>query len=122
MQGDQLLETKIIFQVQGSLEEPYQVAFIRKGLKVTGLCDCEAGNNGMACKHRLRILLEGSSEGIISPNASEVNTVASWFPGSNIEAALKDLKSVEKEADKEIRAIKKRVSQAKKEFAKSLYG
>jgi SWIM zinc finger len=103
------------FLVQGSSPEPYKVTFTRDGSNLSAYCTCPAGENGMYCKHRFNIL-KGSSKGIISPNIADVEIVASWLVGTDVEAAIKTVKNFEKEVEQ----IKKQLSAAKKELARAM--
>jgi len=105
----------IKFLVQGSAPEPYVVAFSKKENNLTCLCNCPAGKHGMYCKHRFRILA-GSSEGIVSDNASEVEIVKTWVNGTDVETALNELHQAETNLEK----MKKKVSALKKKLARTL--
>ncbi len=105
-----------VFQVKGSSAEPYTVRFIRRSEdNIAAYCDCMAGQKGMHCKHRIRIL-QGNTKDIISENADEVKHVASWLPGSDIENTLQKIEALEIEIAK----IKKQLAAAKKELAQKL--
>ena len=106
---------KIKFLVQGSAEEPYEVIFKKVESNLTALCSCPAGQNGMYCKHRFRILT-GSIEGIVSDNLNETELVNSWLAGSDIELAMIELT----EAEKEFMKAKKKVSDCKKKLARKM--
>ena len=104
------------FLVQGSSPEPYRVSFRRReGGKLVANCTCPAGESGMYCKHRVRIL-RGLVEGIVSDNLADVTTVAGWLAGTDIETALQTITDLEKDADR----IKKAMSAAKKTLSRSL--
>lgn len=103
------------FLVQGSAVEPYRVSFRRDGVNLSGYCTCPAGENGMFCKHRIRIL-HGLVEAIVSDNSAEVSTVASWLAGTDVETALNAVTRLEKEAER----IKSELSAAKKALARCL--
>ncbi len=105
----------IKFLVQGSASEPYVVVFRKSTSNLTGLCSCPAGENGMYCKHRFRILA-GSIEGIVSENVNDVEIVKSWVRGSDVEKALDELHQAETELEK----MKKKVSALKKKLARTL--
>ena len=64
----------VSFLVQGSAPEPYHVLFRRNGANLSAYCTCPAGENGMHCKHRIRIL-QGLAEGIVSENVADVQKV-----------------------------------------------
>jgi len=104
------------FLVQGSAPEPYVVSFRRHEAKnISAYCTCPAGESGMSCKHRVRILRD-LVEGIVSANATDVTTVAGWLAGSDVETALQTIEQLEKEAER----IKKALGAAKKAVAQCL--
>jgi uncharacterized Zn finger protein len=104
------------FLVQGSASEPYVVSFRRRDTKtLSAYCTCPAGENGMACKHRIRIL-RGVIQGIVSDNSSDVATVAAWLAGSDVETALQTIDQLEKEAER----VRKALGAAKKALAQCL--
>ena len=104
------------FLVQGSAPEPYVVSFRRRDPKnLSAYCTCPAGESGMSCKHRIRIL-RGMIEGVVSKNTADVTTVAGWLAGSDVETALRTIDELEKEAER----IKKALSAAKKALARCL--
>ena len=105
---------RISFLVQGAAPNPYEVTFVKDSANLTALCTCPAGENGQYCKHRFRIL-SGSPEGIVSDNQAEVRTVESWLLGTDIEAALKQVKEAEavfEKAEKELVKLKRRLARA----------
>lgn len=106
---------EIKFFVQGSAPEPYLVVFRKSGNNLTGLCNCPAGEYGMYCKHRFRIIA-GSSEGIVSENLQDVEIVKEWVKGSDVEKALNELHQAETDLEK----MKKKVSALKKKLAITL--
>lgn len=106
---------EIKFFVQGSAPEPYLVVFRKRDNNLTGLCNCPAGENGMYCKHRFRILA-GSSEGIVSNNIKDLDIVINWVKGSDVEKALDELH----EAETDLEKMKKKVSVLKKKLANTL--
>jgi uncharacterized Zn finger protein len=93
--------------------EPYRVSFKRNGTNLSAYCTCPAGENGMHCKHRIRIL-QGSAEGIVIGNVRDVARVAGWLAGTDVEVALRSVTSLEDEAAKIARAL----SAAKKALAR----
>ncbi len=106
---------EIKFLVQGSAPEPYLVIFRKSGNNLIALCNCLAGQNGMYCKHRFRILA-GSDEGIVSDNVQDVEIVKAWLKDSDVEKALNELH----EAEADLTKLKKKVSALKKKVAKTL--
>lgn len=85
---------ELIFLVQGSAKEPYKVTFKNNGNNLSAYCTCPAGENGQYCKHRFNIL-GGISDGIVSSNLLDVEVVASWIPGTDVEIALSKLMDAE---------------------------
>ena len=69
----------------------------------------------MHCKHRLNIL-SGIPKGIVSNNEEDVEVVAEWLKGSDVESALKELG----EAEEALKKAKSKVSTLKKFLAKAL--
>ncbi|MGZ4061401.1 MAG: SWIM zinc finger family protein, partial [Bacteroidia bacterium] len=68
----------IIFLVQGSETEPYQVNFTNTSGKINISCTCQAAINGLSCKHRLRILA-GDKKDVVSANTNDIPTVINWL-------------------------------------------
>jgi uncharacterized Zn finger protein len=107
---------EIVFEVQGSAPEPYQVIFVRRSqTNLSAYCSCPAGENGQYCKHRFAIL-DGIQEGIVSSNAPDVKTVQSWLPGTDVEKALLKMRNLAEEAAK----IKRALSSAKEDLTKAM--
>lgn len=107
---------EIAFDVQGSAPEPYRVLFVRRSkTNLFASCSCPAGKSGQYCKHRFAIL-NGDQEHIVSSNIDDVKIVKSWLPGTDIEKALLKVHGLEKEEQ----SIKKELSSAKKDLAKTM--
>jgi uncharacterized Zn finger protein len=107
---------KMQFLVQGSAVKPYKVTFQRDSNNLSAYCSCPAGENGQYCKHRVNIL-SGIKDGIVSNNKPDVEVVASWLPGSDVEKALHVLKR----AEEQFETAKQELSSAKKRFARTLH-
>ncbi len=104
------------FLVQGSAPKPYVVTFRRRDAQnISAYCTCPAGEEGMHCKHRIRIL-RGMLDGVVSKNTADVSTVGGWLAGSDVGKALQLIDELEKEADR----IKRALSAAKKMLAQCL--
>lgn len=104
--------TEILFVVQGSAPEPYEVAFRQDGNRITASCTCPAGAFSRLCKHRLRIM-SGDRSGIISENLSAVLDIQTWVSGTNIGKALLELQ----DAERQLEEAKKRIGSSKKRLA-----
>ncbi len=84
---------RIDFLVQGSAAEPYRVSFWRVGDNVKSTCTCQAGKNGLACKHRLS-LLDGDVTNLVSSSPDSFQELQRMLEGSDVGAALRTLDSV----------------------------
>ena len=107
----------LAFQVQGSAAEPYTVKVQKIGEKFIATCSCAAGEQGVICKHRLGIFA-GSSAGLINANAEDLMQVGNWLDGSEAQATLQEIKSLEKEAER----VKKSIATAKKKLSALVLG
>ena len=103
------------FIVQGSAANPYEVRFKKEGDNLSAYCTCPAGKNGQYCKHRFNIL-GGDITKVVSGNIDEVVTVANWLPGSDVEAAMSEVKK----AEDVLASAKKDLSRAKKQLAAAM--
>ena len=104
-----------MFHVKGSSADPYEVTFIKDGDSLTAICTCPAGTYGNFCKHRISIL-DGNSKGISSDNADEAATVVGWLAGTDVAAALTELRQVEKDKDPDKTAL----NAAKRKLARAM--
>ena len=105
----------IEFLVQGSAEKPYRVSFNRKGANISAHCTCPAGENGQYCKHRFGIMA-GDTTAVVSGNLAEVEKVAAWIPGSDIDRAIQYVR----DAEKSFEAAKRILSSAKRALAQAM--
>jgi len=106
---------ELVFLVKGSSADAYEVTFIKDGASLTAICTCPAGTYGNFCKHRISIL-DGNPGSISSDNADQAATVVSWLPGTDVEAALLEMRAAEKIADPE----KKALNAAKRKLARAM--
>ena len=106
---------KVVFSVQGSAPSPYEVVFVKEGKNLTAFCSCPAGKNGQYCKHRFAIF-DGKVEGIVSSNVESVKTVISWLPGTDVGAALVEVR----EAELKAAAANEELSMLKKKLARTM--
>ena len=106
---------ELVFLVKGSSADPYEVTFIKDGASLTAICTCPAGTYGNFCKHRISIL-DGVATAISSDNAEKVTTVAGWLSGTDVEAALSEMREAEKIADPD----KKTLNDAKRKLARAM--
>ncbi len=94
----------LVFLVKGSAADPYEVTFIKDGTSLTAICTCPAGTYGNFCKHRISIL-DGNTKAISSDNANQAATVVGWLSGTDVEAALSEMREAEKIADPDKKAL-----------------
>ena len=106
---------ELIFLVKGSSADPYEVTFIKDGTSLTAICTCPAGTYGNFCKHRISIL-DGNTQMISSDNADQAATVVGWLPGTDVDAALSEMREAEKIADPDKTAL----SAAKRKLARAM--
>lgn len=106
---------ELVFLVKGSSPDPYEVTFIKDGDSLTAICTCPAGTYGNFCKHRISIL-DGKAKSISSDNADQVATVVGWLPGTDVEAALSELRDAERIGGTD----KKALNDAKRKLARAM--
>lgn len=83
----------IEFFVQGSASDLYRVSFWRVGDNVKSSCTCQAGKNGLACKHRLN-LLGGDVTNLVSSSPDSFQKLHRVLEGSDVGSALRALDNV----------------------------
>ena len=101
--------------VKGSSADPYELTFIKDGASLTALCTCPAGTFGNVCKHRVAVL-DGDAAAVSNDDSHKVATVVGWLAGTDVEAALQDLRAAEDATD----ASKASRAAAKKHLAKAM--
>lgn len=106
---------ELTFLVKGSSKDPYEVIFIKDGDGLTAICNCPAGTFSNVCKHRVNIL-DGNAGSITSDNADQVPTIVDWLTGTDVEAALNELREIEKLKDKDKTAL----NDAKRKLARAM--
>ena len=106
---------ELIFFVKGSSADPYEVTFIKDGDSLTALCTCPAGTYGNFCKHRISII-GGNSSKITSDNADQASKIVEWLTGTDVEAALLELRDAEKTKDPDKTAL----NAAKRKLARAM--
>lgn len=107
--------SELTFRVKGSSAEPYEITFIKDGDSLTALCSCPAGQYGNFCKHRIAIL-DGNSTAIVGDNADQVAVVQDWLAGTDVAAALAELRAVEQSKDESKGAL----VEAKRKLARAM--
>lgn len=107
---------RIEFIVRGSKGDHYRIAFEVEGTTAHAFCTCEAGANGMYCKHRFGIL-DGDITHIISGNTSDVFRLHKLLEGTELLVAYHDLVS----AEVAYSAASDRRRTARRALAKAMY-
>lgn len=103
------------FLVKGSSADPYEVTFIKDGNSLTAICTCPAGTYGNYCKHRISIL-DGNTKTICSDNVKQAAIVVGWLSGTDVEAALSELREAERITDPDKTAL----NAAKRKLARAM--
>ena len=101
---------ELVFQVQGSAPEPYVITIRRRDGEVLALCTCQAGENGLHCKHRIAIL-SGENPGVLA-DADKLPLVVAWLPGTKLAASLAEFATAEESfriADLAFKSVKKKL-------------
>lgn len=114
LQNTGLIVEQLVFLVKGSSADPYELTFIKDGTSLTALCTCPAGQFGSPCKHRIAIL-DGQFAAISSGNADQAPKIKDWLAGTDVEAALAELRAAEQSAEcskDELAALKKKLARA----------
>jgi hypothetical protein len=108
----------LYFTVESSSgDKDYEVVAVREGDRVRMSCECEAADNGMHCKHRINLLVGTPKEQkLTSGNPTDVETLRRWIVGTPLETALSTVMTAERELD----ALKARLSKAKKVLGMAL--
>lgn len=98
---------ELTIAVKGSSADPYETTFIKDGTSLTALCTCPAGSFGNFCKHRIAIL-DGDTGAVLEDDVKKVPTVVEWMTGTDVGAALAELREAEAAKDKAAIATTKR--------------
>ncbi len=106
---------ELTLHVKGSSSDPYELTFIKDGDSLTALCDCPAGTFGNLCKHRVAIL-DGDSSAVVDDDGGKSGIVVEWLAGTDVEAALAEMREVEAQAD----SSKPDLMAAKRKLAKAM--
>ena len=106
---------KLTIRVKGSSPDPYENTFLKDGDSLTAICTCPAGTYGNLCKHRVAII-EGDASAVIAEDGEKVPRVVSWLPGTDVAAALAELRRIEAESGKD----KDLVANAKRKLARAM--
>jgi len=78
------------FIIKGSKGDPYSVTFEIDGDVAHAFCTCQAGANGLYCKHRFSIL-DGEITRLLSSNTEDVLRLQTRLEATKLQAAYRDL-------------------------------
>jgi len=108
-----------IVSVKSSSGGNYRIRFNEKDGRLRIFCYCDAGINGMLCKHKTS-LLEGNTELLESEKDMEIFRQIIASPGwAELQCVMSEFEKDLNVLDKEIEVVKKRQKALKKEtFAK----
>ena len=79
-----------MFHVQGSAEDPYEVAFVIDDTNATVTCTCAAGQNGQHCKHRIGIIV-GAIDNVAEvsgTDAEQLRELSTLLPNTDVWPAV----------------------------------
>ena len=108
--------TRLEFVIEGSKGDQYLATFEKQGDILHAFCTCQAGVNGLYCKHRFG-LMDGSAAHLLSGNPEDVERLKKLMEGTELEAAYTRMM----EATKAHEATKKALDKAKKDLARVMY-
>ena len=77
---------KLTFLIQGSAKEPYEVSFWKDGRNLTTSCTCEAGKNGLSCKHRFA-LMDADVTNLVRGNIEDVSHLQQMIMDTDVAEA-----------------------------------
>lgn len=109
----------LVFSVQGSEEDPYEVSITRSGDNLTATCTCRAATFGRHCKHRVGILTGDVGKlKILMPEdpSTAVSEAIEMTKGSDVEEAIRRVKI----AAEEERLAREDHKEAKEDLAAAL--
>ena len=108
---------KIVFTVLGSTGNHFAVSFEKDDKSVHAFCDCEAGKNGISCKHRVS-LMNGEFSKIVSGNKQQLQAVKEMLRGSELEQRYREHFFTR---ESQHQTTKKRLDASKKALARAMY-
>jgi uncharacterized Zn finger protein len=111
-----MVATRLEFVIEGSQGDHYLATFEKEGETLHAFCTCQAGENGLYCKHRFG-LMDGSAARLLSGNAGDVERLKGLMRGTELEAAYNRVKAATKAHDD----AKKALDKAKKDLARAMY-
>jgi uncharacterized Zn finger protein len=119
VQPDQWKATveRLAFTVEGSRGDEYRIAFEIDREKAAAFCTCQAGNNGLACKHRTG-LMDGDVSDLLSGNPEDVTRLRTLLQGTNLAAVYEWAQRAEAAATE----AKKELESAKRALSKLMHG
>jgi len=107
---------RLHFEVTGSKGNVYEVKVEKEGANINAYCTCQAGVNGLYCKHRFA-LMDGDISNLASRNPQDVEKFRIAMRGTDLEAAYKEFLK----ADTQFQEAKKSLDGAKKNLAKAMF-
>jgi hypothetical protein len=107
---------RLEFLIEGSQGDEYFVVFEVNGGNANAFCTCQAGSNGLYCKHRFGIM-DGDVSCLLSDNTADVVRLKGLMKGSDLENAYNRVL----EAEAIHTTAKRNLDAAKKALAKAMY-
>ena len=109
---------QIILNANSGNEEPYQVTFTEDEGKVTILCNCPEGTQGLVCEHKIRL---ASNDHLMLPNPVQMKDLHEahiWViqsPISDLLLRLYDMHGEGEQNEKQVQELLREVGTAMKE-------
>jgi len=110
------LVERVEFLVEGSQGDRYALAFEVNGTHANAFCTCQAGANGLFCKHRVGVM-DGEVSYLLSGNTADIVRLKDLLSGTDLETAYNRFL----EAEATWTVAKKELDVAKKGLAKAMY-
>lgn len=110
-----MIEGHLVFIVEGSQGDEYEVKFKQIGNNLIVTCTCQAADNGLHCKHRIA-LLNGDIGSVTSGNERDLAKTRALLSGTSLEAALIRYQVAEDACER----AKSELAKAKKALARAM--
>lgn len=107
---------RLVFSVSGSKGDIYTVTFECNGGNLNAFCTCQAGQNGVYCKHRFG-LMDGEYNKLVSTNLADLEKLKAMMKGTDVEAAYSAVIA----ADAEYERAKTARERARANLARAMY-
>ena len=114
------METTVLVR-SSSRDEPYRIVVMLDENGLSFYCDCQAGERGQLCKHKMALASGDSSILYNEEQSNNYNDVKSLVNKSNYPQLISELREYEKELEKvqkKIKGMKQKIARVMKEGLK----